>query len=258
MKSTKNVVICPPCGESTLKGGKGVVNKAPLLNNPPSALRVTSPTGGEVNGGFTLIELLVYRLGVSPTGAASKRWNTCHKAGNLSGLHPPYKEEALNKNAFRAPLRSGFTLIELLVVVLIIGILAAVALPQYQRVVAKSRISAMLPLVSSIAKANEAYYMANGIYATGENAKQLDLDLPCTHLSGNVWACGTDFIFDFSTQAGLVLHYCPKKSNSFSICKETSLLHITQNYSNVGSGKHCSADNNSALGQKVCDSLALH
>ena len=59
----------------------------------------------------------------------------------------------------------GFTLIELLLVVLIISILAAIALPQYQKAVLKSRYSAMMPLAKSIANGNEVYYMEHGNYS---------------------------------------------------------------------------------------------
>ncbi|MCQ2410066.1 MAG: prepilin-type N-terminal cleavage/methylation domain-containing protein [Elusimicrobiaceae bacterium] len=58
----------------------------------------------------------------------------------------------------------AFTLIELLVVVLIIGILAVVALPQYEKSVMKSRYSALMATTNALAEAEEVYYLANGEY----------------------------------------------------------------------------------------------
>ena len=71
---------------------------------------------------------------------------------------------------------AGFTLIELLVVVLIIGILASVAVPQYEKAVKKARLSKVIPLVKTLANAEEVFYMSNGYY-TG-NVSELDVDMP--------------------------------------------------------------------------------
>jgi len=61
-------------------------------------------------------------------------------------------------------MNKGFTLIEMLVVVLIIGILAAIAVPQYQTAVLKSRLSTVMDNVKYIKNMLELYYLANGKY----------------------------------------------------------------------------------------------
>ena len=67
----------------------------------------------------------------------------------------------------------GFTLIELLVVVLIIGILSAVAVPQYQKAVKKAYYQKMLPILASVVAAQKVYYLAHGEYA--QDMTQLDM-----------------------------------------------------------------------------------
>ena len=84
-------------------------------------------------------------------------------------------KKEVNKMVFC--LNGGFALIELLVVVLIIGILAAVAVPQYQKAVEKARIARVFPLLRSVVMAQDVHYLATGKYS----AELDDLDLSIRH-----------------------------------------------------------------------------
>ena len=75
----------------------------------------------------------------------------------------------------------GFTLIELLVVVLIIGILAAIALPQYFRAVERSRAAEALTLFTAISGAQQRVALLRGTYTDDFN----DLDLDFVNANGS-------------------------------------------------------------------------
>ena len=77
--------------------------------------------------------------------------------------------------------KKGFTLIEILVAVLIIGILAAIAVPQYQKARRRTTLSKMYASVRQLYDAQNAFYLANGRPA--RNFAELDLEFPQPRLN---------------------------------------------------------------------------
>ena len=71
----------------------------------------------------------------------------------------------------------AFTLMELLVVILIIGILAAVALPQYQKAVFKARATEAVLMASTVQKAVDAYILEHGWGTEFKELTDNDLDI---------------------------------------------------------------------------------
>ena len=133
------------------------------------------------------------------------------------------------QNSHPAGKKAGFTLIELLVVVLIIGILAAVALPQYEKAVMKSRAINGIQIAETVVKASEVYYMANGQYTPRFN--DLDISFPqCTITGGgSLMSCSGYLILDLlapdtspSTLGNVFIHYCPGATSSLEACNAQS------------------------------------
>ncbi len=107
-------------------------------------------------------------------------------------------------------------MIELLVVVLIIGILAAVALPQYQKAVTKARFATIRTVVENLYQAEEIFYLANGYYQANTDLLDFDYKGRCT--GTDVLTCDKWFVVDILGGAGVVTnpdslyinaYYCP-------------------------------------------------
>ena len=80
-------------------------------------------------------------------------------------------------------MKKAFTLIELLIVVLIIGILSAIALPQYQKAVVRSRCVKGMVTLQALSQAQREYKLANGVY--GGDTESLSIYFDDTVTCGN-------------------------------------------------------------------------
>ncbi|EOX3389853.1 pilin [Vibrio cholerae] len=75
--------------------------------------------------------------------------------------------------AYKNKLQKGFTLIELMIVVAVIGVLAAIAVPQYQKYVAKSEAASALATLAGLKTNAEAYTVETGSFPTDTQQAQL-------------------------------------------------------------------------------------
>jgi len=90
----------------------------------------------------------------------------------------------------------GFTLLELIIVVIVIGILAAIALPNYGKSIERARIAEAVTILKAIHGAQMRYVLENDVYS------QLvaNLDMKITD-SANQWIYGKYFNFNIYSNA---------------------------------------------------------
>lgn len=152
--------------------------------------------------------------------------------------------------------KRGFTLIELLVVVLIIGILSAAALPQYQTAVEKARLARMMPIVKSVKQDAEVYRMSNGAYPPDDSTALDAVNIPagCTQVGSGAIRCKQGML-DLGVGAGNASKAVLGTTRPAVLGNITGYVIFFEGSSFAPNETECWAAQNNDTANRVCKSM---